>query len=241
MNAYGYVTRCLGAGEGERDGLEGHHGLNEIWINAYNKWVLSDAKYNYHFEKDGIPLSALEVRDAYLKNKGADIMLMMGPDRIPTPYDEEQKRSKELYARIYTWVEWEKSNNRCTAWPDVDSKLNMFQDDYFKHHTWLWGGKPHWAYGTPYMNLVTDRNAIEWTPNTISSSLQIEGAKARVELTSQTPNLKTYEMKRAGEEVWTVVSDHPEVALVNGRNEFAFKTVNLANVSGPLHRIIIEN
>lgn len=69
MNAYGYVTRCIGAGEGTPDGLEGHHGINEIWLNSYHKWFLSDAKYNYHFEKNGVPLSALEIRDAYLKIK----------------------------------------------------------------------------------------------------------------------------------------------------------------------------
>src|SRR5437868_8567845 len=38
MNAYGYVTRCIGAGEGVPDFLEGHHGINEIWLNTYHKW-----------------------------------------------------------------------------------------------------------------------------------------------------------------------------------------------------------
>jgi len=72
MNAYGYVTRCLGAGESGGAGHDGHHGIDEIWLNGYHKWFLSDAKYNSHFEKNGIPLSALEVRDEYLKNKAAD-------------------------------------------------------------------------------------------------------------------------------------------------------------------------
>ena len=78
MNAYGYVTRCLGAGPGGADGVQNHHGINEIWLNAYNKWFVSDAKYDSHFEKDGIPLSALEVRDEYLENKAADITRVKG-------------------------------------------------------------------------------------------------------------------------------------------------------------------
>lgn len=241
MNAYGYVTRCLGAGEGVPDGLEGHHGLNEIWLNSYSKWVLSDAKYNYHFEKDGIPLSALEVRDEYLKNRGADIMLMKGPDRRPTPYDEEQQRSKELYARIYTWIEWERSSNRFTAWPDVDSKLNMYDDPYFRSHVWLWDGKPHWAYGTAYMNLISDRGAIEWTPNTVCSTVDIEGADATIALQTSTPNLKALQMRRLPAGAWENVSDHVAVHLRNGRNELEFRAVNLADVPGPLHRIMIEN
>ena len=51
MNAYGYVTRCLGAGPGGQDGEQTHHGIDEIWLNSYHKWFLSDAKYDHHFEK----------------------------------------------------------------------------------------------------------------------------------------------------------------------------------------------
>jgi hypothetical protein len=87
MNAYGYVTRCLGSGPGVKGGEDGHHGMNEIWVNKFHKWFLSDAKFNHHFEKNGIPLSALEVRDEYLKNKAADVVLVKGPDRVPMQAD----------------------------------------------------------------------------------------------------------------------------------------------------------
>ncbi|MEX2231366.1 MAG: transglutaminase domain-containing protein [Cyclobacteriaceae bacterium] len=242
MNAYGYVTRCIGAGEGADDGLEIHHGLNEVWINSFSKWVLSDAKYNYHFEKNGIPLSALEVRDAYLKNRAADIVVMKGPDRIPTPFDKDQQnRSTELYARIYTFLEWEMYNNRYTKWPDVESYLVMLNDDYFKNHTWIWNGKPHWAYGKEYMNLIEDRGLIEWTPNTLSSSVEITGDSANIKLASTTPNFKTSQMRRLPDTTWENVTDKVSVKLENGINELEFRTVNLANVSGPPHKVIIEN
>jgi hypothetical protein len=42
MNAFGYVTRTLGAGPGVKGGPDGHHGINEIWLNKYNKWFLSE-------------------------------------------------------------------------------------------------------------------------------------------------------------------------------------------------------
>jgi hypothetical protein len=241
MNSYGYVTRCLGAGEGVPDGLEGHHGVNEIWINAYQKWVLSDAKYNCHFEKYGIPLSALEVRDEYLKNKGADIMLMKGPNRVATPFDSEQKRSKELFARIYTWVEWEMSNDRYTRWPHFDSKLNMYEDRYFKDHVWLWDGKPHWAYGTKYLNAVTDRGAIEWTPNTVASEVDIRGTEATIALKTATPNLKAFQMRTSPEAMWVDVSEQVHPGLKDGINRFEFRTLNLAGISGPVHTVVIQN
>src|SRR5688572_1553502 len=124
MNAYGYVTRCLGAGPGIKGGPDGHYGMNEIWINQFQKWFLSDAKYNHHFEKNGIPLSALEIRDEYLKNKAVDIVLVKGPERKPIPGDKVANQkgemiewTKERFAQTYTWLEWESANNRYTEWP----------------------------------------------------------------------------------------------------------------------------
>ncbi len=147
MNAYGYVTRTLGAGPGVKGGPDGHHGINEIWLNTYHKWFLSDAKYDHHFEKNGIPLSALEIRDEYLKNKAADIVMVNGPGRVPCEFDSLYNTGKERFAQTYTWIEWDQYNDLFTAWPKHTYMLMMYQDDYFRNHTWYWGGKPHWAYG----------------------------------------------------------------------------------------------
>jgi len=42
------------------------HNVCEVYSNEYNKWVLMDADKNCHYEKDGVPLSALEIREAWL-------------------------------------------------------------------------------------------------------------------------------------------------------------------------------
>lgn len=249
MNTYGYVTRCLGAGPGVKGGPDGHHGINEIWSNQYQKWFLSDAKYNHHFEKNGIPLSALEIRDEYLKNKVADVILVKGAARTPIDSDGVAdvkgkiiQISKEGFAQTYTWIEWEATNNRFTGWPDNGdelSKLNMYEDDYFKNNKWIWDGKPHWAYGTENMKLVSDREAIEWTPNTITSNVKIEGDVAHIELNSNTPNLKTYQMKELPDGGWKDVAGSIEIQLKTVKNERVFRTINLAGVTGPEHKIII--
>jgi calcineurin-like phosphoesterase family protein len=240
MNAYGYVTRCLGAGPGVKGGPDGHHGIDEIWLNSYHKWFLSDAKYNLHFEKHGIPLSALEIRDEYLKNKAADIMLAVGPDRTPVAFYEEYKKSKEDFAQLYTNVEWDKHNDLYTHWPKDGSYQIMFNDDYFKNHTWIWDGKPHWAYNTPHMQLIADRSAIEWTPNTIASNVKIEGDKAVIALHSSTPNLKTYQVRESKEAGWKDTPATLEIPLKTDKIDFAFRAVNLAGVTGPEYRIVLE-
>ena len=251
MNAYGYVTRCLGAGPGVKGGPDGHHGMNEIWLNKYKKWFLSDAKYNHHFEKNGIPLSALEIRDEYLKNKAADVVLVKGPERIPITGDKVANKkgemiewTKERFAQTYTWLEWESSSNRYSAWPANShdlSKMNMFADGYFKDHMWIWDGKPHWAYNTGFMKLIPDRKSIEWTPNVIASSVFITGNIATIKLKSNTPNLKTYQVKDRPDGAWRNIPDSIEIKLPKERNEIVFRTVNLAEVSGPEHKIIISN
>lgn len=249
MNSYGYVTRCLGAGPGVKGGPNGHHGINEIWSNKFHKWFLSDAKYNHHFEKDGIPLSALEIRDEYLKNKAADIVLVKGPGRRPIDADGLanskgviEQWSKERFAQTYTWIEWEATNDRFTNWPNNDdavSHLNMYADDYFKNNTWVWDGRQHWAYKTEYMIPIENRSAIEWTPNTVKTDVKIEGEKAIVTLYSNTPNLRSYQMKLSEEDVWADVADSVAIELKEDKNELAFRTINLAGVAGTPSKIVV--
>lgn len=241
MNAYGYVCRTLGAGPGVKGGPDGHHGINEIWLNDYQKWFLSDAKYDHHFEKNGVPLSALEIRDEYLKNKAADIIRVKGPERIPTPYDAETGTSWERSAQTYTWIEYHTHNDMFTVWPDFETMLSFFEDEYFRDHTWIWDDKPHWAYAKPeFMRFVSDRDAIEWTPNTIAPEVRIKGKLAAIRLISDTPNLKEYQMRVPPSEMWEAVEDSFELDLSASRHELQFRAVNLAGVSGPVHRIVLS-
>ncbi len=242
MNAFGYVTRTLGAGPGVKGGPDGHHGINEIWLNQYNKWFLSDAKYDTHFEKNGIPLSALEVRDEYLKNKAADIVKVKGPERIPIDIDPETGTSKVRSAQTYTWIEWHGYNNIFTVWPNHKEFLIMYEDEFFKNNVWIWGGKPHWAFAKPeFLKLVQDRDKIYWTPNTIASRITINGNMTHIELTSETPNLKEYQMKELPSGEWKTAGRKFDEELKKREYEWAFRTVNLANVTGPEHKIVIKS
>ncbi|MFQ6097667.1 MAG: transglutaminase domain-containing protein, partial [Armatimonadota bacterium] len=42
------------------------HSIAEIWCNEHGKWVVMDPDVNCHYERDGVPLNAMEVRDAWL-------------------------------------------------------------------------------------------------------------------------------------------------------------------------------
>ena len=119
------------------------------------------------------------------------------------------------------------------------SKLNMYADAYFKNNTWIWDGKPHWAYNTASMILVSDRNAIEWTPNTIQADVEIEGDVATITLNSNTPNLKTYQLKEFSDGKWKDIPNPLSVTLKKDSSEMLFRTLNLADVPGTPYKVMI--
>lgn len=238
LNSFGYVTRRLGCGPGMKDD-GGHHGVNEVWVNKFSKWVLIDAKYDVHFEKDQVPLSALEIRDEVWRNAAQAVVCMVGPERQPMPRDPETG-AWESRPYTYRWCGWETSTNRFTTFPaKLTSALIMLEDDIFKSNTWYRDGKPHWAYGTPYMILTTRRDWIEWTPNVITSKVTIADGTTHLLLGSCTPNFRSFQTK-AGDGTWNDCGEDVQRSLTEkGPNRFTFRTMNLFGVTGPEHHVEI--
>jgi hypothetical protein len=238
LNSFGYVTRRLGCGPGLKDD-GGHHGVNEVWVNKFSKWVLIDAKYDAHFEKNGVPLSALEIRDEVWRDGAKSVVCVIGPDRKPVKPDPETGKL-ETRPDTYRWCSWETDTNRFTTFPArPTSTLVVLDDEIFRDNTWYRDGKPHWAYDTPYFIKTTRRDWIEWTPNVITSKVTIPDSKAIVFLSSCTPNFRSFQMM--GEDgTWSDCDEQVELTLDSGdRMHFAFRTINLFGVTGPEHRVEI--
>jgi len=240
LNAFGYVTRCLGVGPGGTpDAPGGHHGVNEVWSNDYMKWVLTDAKYDTQFEKNGIPLSALEVRDELLRNNAADVTLVNGPDRIPIDKLEEA----ETGPGTYRWLSWELQGDRHSNWPKFfSSALVVLDDDYFRGHTWWRAGNTnrHWAYAADYFVPVKHREWIEWTPNVLQVKASIDGSTLQGTITSSTPNLLEYQIRELPNGDWRKVDAAFTLSLSGERLEWNLRAVNRAGVAGPLYHLLVE-
>jgi len=238
LNSFGYVTRRLGAGPGLKEN-GGHHGVNEVWVNKLSKWVLVDAKYDLHFEKDGLPLSALEIRDEVWKDGAKSVVRRFGPAGKAAS-DDPAVQKEDPAAETYRWVSFETSTNRFTIYPAaLSSTLILLDDEHFRNNIWYRDGKPAWLYNTPYLLKTTQRDWLEWTPNVISSRVRVEGEEAWVSLASFTPNFKTFQMRK-GEGAWTHCADELRLPLVKGTNRFVFRAVNLFEVTGPEHRVQID-
>lgn len=75
LSAMGFVARYVQVDRNHEDfGRSVHHGVNEVWSNDYAKWVMLDAKYDIHFERDGVPLSALELHEAVRWHPGKNFL-----------------------------------------------------------------------------------------------------------------------------------------------------------------------
>lgn len=238
LNSFGYVARRLGCGPGLKDD-GGHHGVNEVWVNKFSKWVLIDAKYDTHFEKDRLPLSALEIRDEVWRDGAKSVVCVVGPDRRPVKPDPVTGKS-ETRPDTYRCCSWETNTNRFTSFPTKPtSTLVMLDDDIFRKNTWYRDGKRHWAYGTPYLIATPRRDWIEWTPNVITSRVTIKDGKVGVFLGSCTPNFKIFQVK-AGDGSWADCEEQVDLPIAGSElNRFAFRTVNLFGVTGPEHRVEI--
>ena len=238
LNSFGYVTRRLGCGPGLKDD-GGHHGVNEVWVNKFGKWVLIDAKYDAHFEKNDVPLSALEIRDEVWRDGAKSVIRVVGPDRNPMRPDPETGKW-ETRPDTYRWCSWETDTNRFTTFPArPTSTLVVLEDGIFRNNTWYRDGKPHWAYDTPYFIKTTRRDWIEWTPNVITSKVTIADNRAHVFLASCTPNFRSFQiMDENG--TWRDCGEQVELSLDSrDRKRFTFRTINLFGVSGPEHRVEI--
>jgi hypothetical protein len=236
-NSFGYVTRRLGAGPGLNEpGKSGHHGVNEVWVNPLCKWVLVDAKYDSHFEKCGLPLSALETRDELLADGGQSVRLAAGPDR-------RLQRKPPKSIGIYRWISWEVSPS-FTDFPNHSSSgMIVYEDDFFRNNVWYRDGAPHWAYAADFFIPVRHRSWIEWTPNVIASRVDITGNRARVAITSCTPNLLTYQVRRQvcrGDGAWRGCGDRLDLALGKSGIGLSLRSMNLVGATGPEHTIEIR-
>ena len=239
MNAMGYVTRSLGAGAGEKGpaDLTGHHGMGEIWSNTYRKWFISDAELDSHFEKDGIPLSALEIRDEVLKDGAVDVVRVQGPERSPLPRDRDDSWGRS--PRTYTWVSWFLQTNLHSRLAPRSSVEVVYDDEYFRSHTWYWGGKPHWAYDAGYFLPVRHRDWIEWTPNVLRVKTEIRDNAVQVRIESSTPNFKEYQIREEGGP-WRPVESAFDLPLSEEGHEWRLRAVNVMDVPGPEYRLVVE-
>jgi hypothetical protein len=241
LTAAGYVARNLGIDTDHRKfGRSYHHGINEVWSNDYAKWVALDAKYDIHFEREGAPLSALELHEAVRAGSSQEVRMVEGPDRRPVRMG--QPGEDQATIESYWWISYHIRQNSFTQ-PHVSggSWLVVPYNEAFRSQTWHRGAGatlgPHWAYAAKAFIPVASRHHIEWTPGVTSlarTEPMIEG-QLRIQPRSATPNLKDYLCRINGGR-WRPIDPGQAIVwpLEEGKNAIEVRTRNMFGVEGPI-------
>ena len=79
----GHQARRISISRDESDFIaqdEGNvgHSVPEVWSNDLAKWVLMDPDFNCHYEYDGMPLSAMEIHNDWLRGRWQEVDMVRG-------------------------------------------------------------------------------------------------------------------------------------------------------------------
>lgn len=70
----------------------------EVWLNSLNKWAVIDPSLNIHYERNGVPLSALEIHDALVSGTADAVEVVEGAHRAGRPsLDHWPLRTRSLF------------------------------------------------------------------------------------------------------------------------------------------------
>jgi hypothetical protein len=214
-----------------------HHGVNEVWSNDFAKWVLMDGEYDFHFERDGQVLSALEAHEAARRDGGRGVVKVQGPDRTAVP----MKGLGFPFTSVvgYWWTSYHVRQNTFTQPTGNESRLVIFDNEAFRQTTWLRKRgdnvlRKHWAYDAKAFIPTRERHQIEWTPGVPALNVRrVAADELAVEVRSATPNLAAYEVRLNGGAVRNVEDGRVRWKLAEGENTLVVRSRNAFGVLGP--------
>jgi len=239
MTVMGFVARDLGVQcDTEKFPDAFHHGVNEVWSNEFAKWVLMDGEYDFHFERDGRPLSALEVHEAVRAGGGQRIVKVQGPGRAAVPMDGPGFPFTSAVG--YWWVAYHVRQNTFTQPSGNESRLVVFDSEAFRQTTWLRKRgdnvlRKHWAYDAKAFIPTLQRREIEWTPGVPELRVrQTASGELEVDVRSDTPNLESTRSRIDGG-AWRALEDGQLTwKLQAGENRLEVCTRNAQGALGPV-------
>lgn len=218
-SAAGLTARMIGISRKDADG----HTVAEVYSNEFRKWILVDAWWNCLYERDGVPLSAIEFRAAADNLAGIDLVfgesgkkneywdhkVGKAPDRphagrrVPVASDS----SKGLVAWYHN-LRYVMRNDH-TVNPQV--RENRYVEGFMVPGNFLggdfWGPILHWVDGRNEPQLTAlnseDRSDFEWPLNEVKVDLRkasLPGQPVVIEarFTTHTPGFSHYRLEIDG-------------------------------------------
>lgn len=232
--AMGWVDRAMALRRPDNIGSGStEHTSTEIWSNQYRKWVMLDPTFAMYVEKDGQPLSAYELRQAWLVDGGRDLTFVLDKDR-KRYHKSDIPVFRGRYAgfgdlvldggalNVYAFIGYIPNTNLMDAGPDY-GRMFITQDAICAGTKWHKRTVPADPAHDPYFPI-----------NQANLSLTADGGGLRASLKTMTPNFKTYLARFDGVGEWKPVGETFTWTPHAGANRLEVKTVNLFGVEGPV-------
>jgi hypothetical protein len=187
--ALGYLGRHL---------IVDHHCLAEVWIDELGRWVVMDPgnspeypEHNCHFERDGVPLNALEIHEAWKRGELASVQTIYRPPVPPFPADRLQEQAQvtcENYIRFGIPLR----NNHLST-PEPQEEEHGQAQYHFNGYLW-WEDDLNDPRFPEYAFLTNRPGDFYWTVNEVALDLQATDQEGvlRVTLDTVTPNFDTF-------------------------------------------------
>lgn len=205
------------------------HFLTEVWSNDYNKWVVMDPDFNIHYERNSIPLSALDLHHSWVKNNWQDIEIIQGypPSKIHHIGDHKYNLIDYYYD-----ISIDLRNNHL-------SQPNNFWDRKHGYLSW----RDEYTQGRPtiYTKFSNRKQDFYWPLNqTVIKLIKTsEPDLLKIDLETFTPNFKTF-LTRINHSQWSKTNLPLFWKLRKGSNILEAKSKNKFGISGPTSYIIID-
>lgn len=232
-----FVHACAALGIPARHLIHKCHCTAEAWSDRWGKWVWMDVGGDlsdetmavYHVERQGVPLSPLEARAAWLAGDLSDLRLVGRNAEQVFPI----ARRLELLDRFCIVLR----NDQMTS-------LNPGEPEHgavtYQYDGYLWWRDEGMA-PLPWFSLSSSRAAdFYWTPNRTHIHLQRTAAEGivKVQLESSMPNLAALQV-RQNEGNWEERPAEFTWTLRRGENRLAARSHNAFGVQGPESRVVV--
>jgi hypothetical protein len=238
----GWIDRPLALRRADNMGHNSstEHSSTEIWSNQFRKWVMLDPTFAMYVEKDGVPLSAYELRHEWFYREGRDLVFVL---------DKEHKRYRKSdmpvirgrYAGFgdlvldesainpYAFIGYIPNNDLMNGGPDY-GKMFITQDKLCEGTKWHKRIVPADPAKDPYFPM--GQAAVTLTAD--------GGGGIRVGIKTMTPNFEGYLGRIDGGE-WKAVDDGFGWKTHAGSNRLEVKTVNQFGVEGALTLVEVKS
>ena len=225
------------------------HCVPEVWSNEYRKWVVMDPDLNAHYERDGVPLNAYEIRAEWLSGDWRNVDYIQGrppqgPISNPKKYSRQQKKMWQVFTRCHTMDYYHRiavemrndflsSGQGCPrlAWADSLTPPQLVQ---------------HPSLAVRGARYAATLDELYWPINEVFIELSCAeraggkpGPLLEVKLQTQTPGFQKF-LVRIGRGKWIKKPEAFRWRLRPGNNVIRARSVNVCGVQGPESRITVR-